>query len=250
VIRKTSDFIGDAFHNKNFIILTMGSSGDLSESGLVKLVRDKFFASGVYNNLGEVLFSQVDFTDGRKLGYWQVKRTLKPNMENVIFIPATENRNEREALLSRAINSLQVLSEEFDIILVGMSDYPQFKSINTEYYHKLKLHYLTSNHIDYTSLNVRQFIGAYRDNFSNEPDQYSYRGYDLGLFFMGAYRKYGKNLIRNVGSYNPDLLQGAFNFQKVDQFAGYMNHTLYVMQFTPDYEIKVISKVTEGRIAF
>lgn len=250
VIRKTSDFIGDAFHNKNFIIMTLGSVGDLSESDLVGLVRDKFFSSGVYNNLGEVLFSQVDFTGGGNLGYWQVKRTLKPNMENVIFIPATENRSEREALLSRAINSLHVLSEEFDITLVGVSDYPQFKSINTEYFHKLKLHYLTSNHVDYTAMNVKEFIGKYRNNFSNEPDQYSYRGYDLGMFFIGAYSKYGKNFVENVGSYNPDLLQGTFNFQKVDQFSGYMNHTLYVMQFTPSYEVKVISKVTEGRIAF
>ena len=251
IVRKTSDFIGDEFYDKNFIIMTLGNADELKENNLVNLVRDKFFSSGVYNNLNEIRFTEVDFTRGGNLGYWQVKKILKPNMENVIFIPATENTNEREAMLSRAINSLHVLAEEFDITLVGMSDYPRFASISTEYFHQLKLSYLTPYRIDYSRIAVNNFIKKYRKSFSSEPEEYSYsfRGYDIGLYFIGAYQQFGKNFTECIGGYRNDgLLQSNFNFQKVDARSGFMNHTLYIMKYTSDFDINVISKVTEGRV--
>lgn len=250
VLKKTSDFIGDAFYDKNFIIMTLGKNEELSEMNLANLVRDKFFSSGTYKNINEILFTEVDFAEGGNLGYWQVKRTLKPNIENVIFVPTTENRSEREALLSRAINSLYVLSEEFNITLVGLSDYPQFKSINTEYFHRLNLHYLTPNYVDYTSKNTQRFIQLYREHFYSEPNQYSYRGYDIACYFIGAYQQFGRYFYDSVGSYSPQLTQNIFNFQKVEVLSGYMNHTLFIMNFTPDYQVKVISKVSEGKVVF
>ncbi|MCF8363934.1 MAG: LysM peptidoglycan-binding domain-containing protein, partial [Prolixibacteraceae bacterium] len=248
VLRKTSDFIGDAFYDKNFIVMTLGEIEQLSESNLVDLVREKFFTSGVYNNVGEVLFTQVDFTEGGHLGYWQVKKTLKPDMENVIFIPASENRDVREALLSRAINSLYVLSEEFDITLVGVSDYPNFRSINTEYFHKLKLHYLTPRYVDYTSPLVNEFIAGYRGHFYDEPDEYSFRGYDIALFFTGAYAYLGNNFSDKISAYRTRLTQSDFNFQRVSEMSGYMNHTLYIMNYTKGYDVNMLYKITEGRM--
>jgi len=248
VLRKSSDFIGDAFYDKNFIVMTLGEVEQLSENNLVDLVREKFFTSGVYNNVGEVMFTQVDFTEGGHLGYWQVKKTLKPDMENVIFIPASENRDVREALLSRAINSLYVLSEEFDITLVGVSDYPNFRSINTEYFHKLKLHYLTPRYVDYNAPMVNDFIADYRSQFYGEPDEYSFRGYDIALYFSGAYAYLGENYTDKISTYHTPLTQSDFNFQRVSEMSGYMNHTLYIMNYTTEYDVNMLFKITEGRM--
>lgn len=249
VLKKTSDFIGDAYFDKNFVIMTLGNN-DVNEANLANLVRDKFFSSGVYHKIGEVRFAQVDFTEGGNLGYWQVKRSLKPDMENVIFVPATDNRSEREALLSRVINSLHVLSSEFKITLIGLSDYPQFKSINTEYFHKLNLHYLTPHNVNYSSPLTVSFIDKYRWHFKTEPDQYSYRGYDLATYFIGAYGTFGKHFIDHLSEYAPTLTQGDFHFYKVGELSGYMNHTLFIMNFTPQYEVKIISKISEGKAIF
>lgn len=247
ILRKTSDFIGDVFYDKNFIVMTLGDVETLSETDLVDKVREKLFTSGVYyNKVGEVLFTQVDFVEGGHLGYWQVKETLKPDMENVIFIPATENREVREALLSRAINSLYVLSEEFDITLVGVSDYPNFKSINTEYFHKLKLHYLTPRYVNYSSPGVNRFIADYRSNYYDEPDEYSFRGFDVAVYFSGAYARLGSNFTDKIDTYHARLLQGDYNFQRVSEFGGFMNHTVYVMNFTPAFDVKMLARVSEG----
>ncbi len=247
ILKKTSDFISDAFFDKNIVVMTLGNEETLNEINLAKLLRDKLYNSGVYHNLGEVRFTQIDFTEGGHLGYWQLKRTLKPDINNIIFIPATENRSEREALLSRAINSLYVLSEEFDITLVGLNDYPMFKSINTEYFHRLNMHYLTSYNIDYHADLVEGFVEQYRDEFYTDPDFYSFSAYDIALFFIGAYQQFGKHYIDNIKDYSPNLTQSNFNFQRVDELSGFMNHTLYIMNFSPTYTIDMISKVNEGR---
>ncbi|MGF7138490.1 PBP1 and LysM peptidoglycan-binding domain-containing protein [Roseimarinus sediminis] len=248
IIRKTADFIGDAYYDKNFIIMTLGSTTQLKEDDLVDLVRKRFFSSGIYKQQEDILFTEVDFTEGGHLGYWQVKKNLIHDRENVIFIPASEDPNEREALLSRAINSLYVLSEEYNITLVGMSDYPGFASINTSYYHRLKLHYLTANYIDYSDSNVNRFIVQYRKHFYSEPNRFSFRGYDVANFFIGAYHEFGTGFVSCIEHYDGQVLQGDFNFQRVEEFGGLMNHTLYIMNYTPDFEVEVVSKVTEGKL--
>ena len=247
ILKKTSDFISDAFFDKNIVVMTLGNEETLNEINLAKLLRDKLYNSGVYHNLGEVRFTQIDFTEGGHLGYWQLKRTLRTDTQNIIFIPATENRSEREALLSRAINSLHVLSEEFDITLVGLNDYPMFKSINTEYYHRLNMQYLTSYFIDYQDVLTSRFVKQYRGEFKTDPDFYSFCGYDIALYFISAYQKFGKYYIDNIKDYSPKLTQSDFNFQRVDELSGFMNHALYIMNFSPTYTIDLISKVNEGQ---
>lgn len=247
LMRKTSDFISDHYYNKNFIIMTLGSYTQLKDYDLIKMVREKFFSKGSSLHLDKIHFTKLDFTEGGTTGYWQIKNNLRDDIENVIFIPATDNRNEREALLSRAINSLNVLAGEYDITLIGVSDYPRFRSINTEYYHRLKLHYLTPNYIDYNSDQVNAFVKKYRTNFSAEPDMLSFRGFDLITYFVSAYHNYGKNYLGCLPQYEIPLLQNDFNFQKVNELGGYMNHSLYIMNYTSDYNIKVISEISEGR---
>ncbi|MCF8358925.1 MAG: LysM peptidoglycan-binding domain-containing protein [Prolixibacteraceae bacterium] len=245
ILKKTADFIGDMYYDKNFIIMTLGDVEEHDEQNLVDLVRDKFFLSGIYRQLDNILYTEVDFTEGGNMGYWQVKKTLKHDMENVIFIPAPRQRFEREALLSRAINSLYVFSEEFDITLIGVSDYPVFKSINTEYFHRLNLHYLTPNYIDYSSPEVQSFIKKYKSRFYTEPNQYSFRGYDIAAFFIDAFKEHGQNFKYKLGDYRHPMLQSDFDMQKNNEFSGYMNRTLYIMNYTPDWEVKVISVTGE-----
>jgi LysM repeat protein len=245
ILKKTADFIGDMYYDKNLIIMTLGEVGELDEQNLVDLVKEKFFLSGIYRQLDNILYTEVDFAEGGNMGYWQVKKTLRHDMENVIFIPAPGQRYEREALLSRAINSLYVFSEEFDITLIGVSDYPGFKSINTEYFHRLNLHYLTPNYIDYSSPEVQNFIKKYKNRFYTEPNQYSFRGYDIAAFFIGAFKKYGQNFKYKLEDYQHTTLQSDFHMQKNNEFSGYMNRTLYIMNYTPDWEVKVISVTGE-----
>ena len=247
ILRKTAEFIAEEYYDKNFVVLTLGNDKQLEETRLVDRVREKFFTTGYYNNQNEILFTEVDFTDGESLGYWHLKKVLKKNEENIVFIPTTDDRDIREAMLSRAINSLYVLSEEFEITLVGMNDYPRFKSINTEYFHRLNLHYLTSTYVDYSNKNVNTFIRKYRNDFKTEPNEYAFRGYDIAWYFGNAVKNFGKNYVDYVSGFYVEQLQDDLNFQRIDELQGYMNYSLNLMNYTPNWEVIQLSKITEGR---
>ncbi len=247
ILRKTAEFIADEYYNKNFIVLTLGNDKQLNEIQLVDRVREKFFSTAFYKNQSDILFTEVDFTAGETLGYWHLKKVLKKNEENIVFIPTTDDREVREAMLSRAINSLYVLSEEFDITLVGMNDYPRFKSINVEYFHRLNLHYLTSTYVDYKNKNVNNFIRKYRADFKTEPNEYAFRGYDIAWFFGKASNKFGKNFVDYISGFKVDQLQDDLNFQRTDELQGFMNYSLNLINFTENWEVKPLSKITEGR---
>jgi len=240
ILRKTADFIGNEFYNKNFIILSLGGYDQLKESHLEDMVRAKFNAKK--SATGSV--REVDFTAGGKQGYWQIKDDLKKDVENVVFIPAPNNRSEREALLSRAINSLYTLSADYDITLVGMNDYPNMKSINAEYFHRLNLHILSPNFIDYEDADVINFVQKYRGKFSTEPNQYSFRGYDVASYFTSAYKKFGSNYSEKISNYHPKTLQSYFDFKRVKELSGYMNKSLFIINYTKDYNTKAISKIS------
>jgi len=239
ILRKTADYIGNEFYDKNFIILSLGGYEQVKEADLEKMVRSKF--SSRKSSTGTI--KEVDFTGGGKQGYWEIKDDLKKDIENVIFIPAPKNKTEREALLSRAINSLYTLSKDYDITLIGMSDYLNLKSINTEYYHRLKLQILTPNFIDYNDEDVKKFIKKYRERYLTEPNQYSYRGYDIAVLFSSAYNKFGSNYIEKISGYHPKTIQSYLDFNRIKDLSGFSNKSLFIVNYTPDYEIKVISRI-------
>ncbi len=239
ILRKTADFIGNEFYDDNFILLSLGGYEQVNEANIEKQISSRFASRK--SSTGS--FKEIDFTSGGQQGYWVIKENLKKDARNIVFIPAPKNRTEREAVLSRAINSLYTLSKDYDITLIGMSDYINLKSINTEYYHRLKLHFLTPNFIDYSDEDVKTFITKYRNKFSVEPNQYSFRGYDIATHFALSHNKFGRNFINNLSRYHPKTLQSFLDFKRVKDFSGFINKSLFIVNYTPDYEIKSISKI-------
>jgi LysM repeat protein len=238
IYRKTADFIGRDCWDKNVIVMTPYSFEQIQGGDIVELVREKLRANASKHG-GSVKFAKVSIGEG----YWEAKDNLRKDIENVVFILPPTNKAEREAIFSRAINSLYVLAEDYDITVVGMSEYLSYKSINTEYYHKLKLHYLTPNFIDYTDPEVNAFISAYRKKFLTEPNQFSYRGYDIAKYFLEAYRTTGRSYLNKIGSLQINTLQSSFKMKRVKDFSGFMNRSLFVVNYTPEYEVKAVSTI-------
>jgi LysM repeat protein/ABC-type branched-subunit amino acid transport system substrate-binding protein len=241
ILRKTADYIGKEYCDKNVIIFAPGSYEQIKGADLVETVRDriKYYASKKKVSSGR--FTIININEG----YWEVKNSLKADEENIVYIPPSNNRTEREAILSKAINSLYVLSEEYKITLVGMNDYPTFKSINTEYFHKLNLHFVTPNFIDYQEPEVKSFIKNYRNKFLTEPNPFSYRGYDIAKFFIEAYRENGRNFTKKITSFKTNTIQSNFRPKRLKEFSGFMNSSLFVVNYTPEYEVKVASIISE-----
>ena len=241
IYRKTADYIGREYWNKNVIVLTPYNFEQLAGGDIVELVRERVRLNSLNHNDNSIQFSKVSIGEG----YWEIKDNLKKDVENVVFILPPSNKTEREAILSRAINNLNILVSDFNITLIGMSEYAGYRSINTEYFHRLKLHYLTPNFVDYKDPEVASFIGNYRAKFLTEPNQYSYRGYDVAKFFLEAYRTNGRSYINKISSLKINTLQSNFKLMRVKDFSGFINRSLFVVNYTPEFDVKVDSIISD-----
>lgn len=242
-LNTVSQFIGDDYFNKNFIVMNMGDNGHLDESGVVDKVRERFFSTGFYGDADDVLFHEFNFN---KDGYYGLKRIMDPYSENVVIVPV-----KNEADISRAITNLNTASKKFDVTYFAVNYVAKnYTSIETEYLHNLNMHYLAPYYVDYGKENVIKFIKQYRKEFKTEPNQYSFQGYDIAWYFLNAMGKFGKNFIDCLPYFNVDLLQSDYNFQKVSDFGGYMNQTLYIIEYTKDYEVKATGKVWDQPVIY
>ncbi|WP_423127809.1 LysM peptidoglycan-binding domain-containing protein [Gaoshiqia sp. Z1-71] len=229
LIRKTADYIAEEFVDKNLIVMQMGEYKHLPEAELVNLCREKFFLSGYNHQSSQVLFHEYNFAVE---GTWGLTRILSKDQENVFIIPS-----ETEAQVSVAVTNLNAVAENYPVTLVGLSNFPRYRSIQTEYFHQTNLNVLSPYFVDYRSGTVNRFIRKFRQSYYTEPNQFSYQGYDVAFYFMSALFKYGKDFIGCLPSHQISLTQSEFSFDRVSRDGGYMNKGLFIMEYDKAFNI-------------
>ncbi|MFV0289866.1 MAG: LysM peptidoglycan-binding domain-containing protein [Mangrovibacterium sp.] len=218
--QKTESFLEANFKQSNFLAVKVGGYGYLDQSAQFK------------QN-----FAHYTEYDAEKETVSSLKTKLK-NMEemyhvkSVAYIPFDE-----ELKVSLGVNGLNTGSVNNPVTLVGQYNFTKFKSIQTEYLHALDLHVLSPYYVDYSLQNVNQFVERYRTEFYQEPTQFSFQGYDVATYFMGVIFNFGVNISSGVVGYQPDLLQGNFQFKKLSPSAGWLNEGLFLLEYKPDFTI-------------
>ncbi len=231
LVRETADYISEEFFNKNLIVLEMGEYKHLPEATLVNLCREKFFSTGFYEADPDVRFHEYNFTAE---GYWGLRRILSKTRENVFIIPSAT-----EAQVSVAVSNINSLSEDFPVTLIGLSNFQRYNSIQPEYFHQSNMHLLSPYFIDYRAPLTNRFIRNFRSNFADEPNQFSFQGYDVAFYFMSALFHYGKDFTDCLPYHHVALTQAEFYFDKVSRNGGYMNRGLFVLNYKKNFEIAV-----------
>ncbi|MEI6138961.1 MAG: LysM peptidoglycan-binding domain-containing protein [Mariniphaga sp.] len=223
----TADYITRKFANQNLILLNNGSSSE-DEKLIIGQLSQK-------NGTGKIKKCNI-WTEGNG----GLEELLKPDEENTIVL--TEGQ---EANVSVAMTRLNTISKTYKITVIGLQEYTKMQSINLEYLHNIRLQYLAPYFIDYGNPNVITFVERYRNSFSTEPTQYSFQGYDVSLHFLESLGKYGKNFSKSEQMTGIELLQANYNFQKVSPLGGFLNQTLYVIEYADSYEVKSLGKYLE-----
>jgi hypothetical protein len=152
IIQQTSSYVAQHFLGQNIVALTIDNARKSSEWAMISRTKELLKEKGHASKDGH--FTEMVFTGGGDQGHIQIRGVLRSEQENVIIVPLSENRREREATLMRVVNAMQVLSKNYSNTLIGMSDYRNLETINTELFHRLNMQYLTPSHIDYSSDHV------------------------------------------------------------------------------------------------
>ncbi len=221
----TADYISGKFADQNIILLNRGTN-----SGDEKILDDR-----LTQQLGAGKIRQYNILSGGTAG---LEALLKLDKENIIVL-AEGN----EADVSVAMTRLNTVSKSNKITVIGLQEYAKMQSIDIEYLHNTNLHYLAPYFIDYGNSKVNSFIGKYRSAYNSEPTPFSFQGYDVASYFLGSLLKSGKKF--PVTNPNPgvELLQADYSFQKLSDFGGWINRTLYVIEYANSYDIRCDGKI-------
>ena len=228
LFRHTAEMVIRDFPNSNFIVFQTGNYNNTPEAGIVDLIRESFNSQEGINK--EASFTVYDF---RANGIARLRTILSSDRENVIFIPSSS-----ESELSRGIQNLNQLANEYPITLIGTNQYPtRYETIRIEYFHNLKLTYVAPYWTDYENYNTINYIEKFKRHFFTEPNNYGQQGYDVAFYFLNALKNYGRDFRHCLPEMNVDLIQGNYRFEKVSPFGGYMNQGVSVITYTRSYDV-------------
>lgn len=141
------------------------------------------------------------------------------------------------------VNKLTKLTEYYPITVVMLPEWSKFERLFNENLMKMKAIYFDDNYIDYQSVKVMSFVDKFREKYGSEPQEHAFQGFDIGWYFLNAFKYYGANVEEALQYFNIPLLQSEFHFMKNDENDGFENVFWNVYQFKGYNKIPIGLKI-------
>lgn len=88
------------------------------------------------------------------------------------------------------------VSEEY--IVIGLSQWKYFESVNFEYYEKLRLHMASEVYIDLNNPATQRLKDSYFNNYGMAPKDFAYIGFDVMLYAGRLLHKHGTGFMDHI----------------------------------------------------
>ncbi len=190
-----------------------------------------------------VFYKEITYRAGSPTADIQerISHSLSLDRNNMVIVPSNN-----EAFVSDVLGNLNALSTvyKFPIEVYGFPRWIKFRNIQIDYYYQMEIKLFTPFYTDYSRPEVKSFVANYRDAYRAEPSQYAFQGYDVGLYFLTAMKKYGVDFMYCIHNLHMDLLQTDFNFVNKSISSGYENSTIHILNYSKDI---TITKVESGK---
>ena len=127
------------------------------------------------------------------------------------------------------------------ITLFGYPEWQRYTSECLEDFYALNTHIYTPFFANNQSAEIQQFNARYKywynKNMIQAYPKYAMLGYDTGMFFLTAIHTFGANFENNIRQVNYNSLQYGFNFERFNNWGGFMNTNLYIVRYNKDFTI-------------
>ncbi|MDR2146092.1 MAG: LysM peptidoglycan-binding domain-containing protein [Tannerella sp.] len=164
--------------------------------------------------------------------------TSKPNMV-MPYSASLDALNKFRSTL-RALNQAK---PEYNITLFGYPDWQttQYKECLDDF-HTLDTYIYSLFFADNMNPGVKNFYNDYKKWYSKMPDpamfpKYEMVGFDTGMFFLQAIKKYGADFEKEISNMKYKSVQTGFNFERVNNWGGFINTNIYIIHFDKDFRI-------------
>lgn len=164
----------------------------------------------------------------------KINQSMNEAKENVFIIPS-----ENEAFVSDFLSHLFALATYYNykVKVYGFPKWQKFKNVPIDYFYRLNINIFTPYYVDYLQKDVKFFVNDYRHFYRSEPSQYSFQGYDIGLYFLKALKKYGVDFKYCLPNLDVDLLQSNYKFIQQSSVDGFDNKSVFLINYTQDFDI-------------
>ena len=146
--------------------------------------------------------------------------------------------------LSRLIMSLKIQMDthpHFDISLFGYPYWQAYAANFSDDFFHLNVTFYSFFYANPMSSELKGFYNTFYNWYSrdliNRFPKYGILGYDTGKYFIELLNRYGKNFESHVNDFKFNGIQTDFKFERVNNWSGFINSNLYLVEFTPDYTI-------------
>ncbi|MDR2473295.1 MAG: peptidoglycan-binding protein LysM, partial [Tannerella sp.] len=160
----------------------------------------------------------------------------KPNVV-IPFSASIESLNKIKTVLRSIIQT----KPDYTVTLFGYPKWQTYYKDCLDDFHELNTYIYSLFYADNMDPAVKQFYDNYKNWYSKSPmpsfPKYAMLGFDTGMFFLGALQKYGENFETNISKMKYKSVQTGFNFERVNNWGGFINTNIYMIHFNKDFTI-------------
>ena len=216
------------FTNANVILLDAGTTASKNKNEFIDGLKQDLASKGVtYKALPEGASVEG------------LKGALIEGKEN-IFVPTSGS----DVTLIKIIPQLTMLVRENPEYQIALFGYPEWQTytkdhldsffeLNTYFYSSFYTNNLLPSAIEFTN----KYNRWYRKDMENSYPKYGMLGFDTGYFFLKGLSLYGSEFEDNIGFMNIRPIQTGFNFQRVNNWGGFINKKAFFVNFNKDFEL-------------
>jgi hypothetical protein len=212
--RKVADFINSNYlpDEVNLVLINTQEADDSKFANPIKshfksIASDKFKINERPNSKG-------------------IESALRPDRNNLVIIASDE-----VDFVVPTINRLYALTKsQYKIELFGHPNWLKVKNLDTDKLQWLNTHVTSSYFIDFSSTEVKQFVARYVDDYTFQPSEFAFKGFDSGYYFGKLIARYGQDYTQHLSDEIYKGLHNNFSF-KQDVKSGFVNTELIMLQY-------------------
>lgn len=218
----------DLFANDNIILLKV--PGTEEKTDFVKALQGEMKQRNI--SWRELTYSSETFPI-------EMEAMLSTDKRSVI-IP-TSGSLEALNKLKAPLRMLAETKPEYNITMFGYPEWQTYTNECLDDFFALNTYIYSFFYADNLSPEVSDFYSKYKTWYSktliNIFPKYGILGFDTGMFFFDAIRKYGSNFENNLDNIRYKGIQTCFDFERVNNWGGFINTSTFIVHYQSDYNV-------------
>lgn len=223
----------ELFANDNIIIVRIADSDEQTE--FIQTFKTEMAQRSI--PFKEVTHNPETFTA-------DLQNVLESERRNIV-LPTSDSLEALNKIRAQvrmlAENTVNSNTTPYNISLMGYPKWQTFTREALEDFYALNTYIYSHFYADVLSPEIKQFYADYKNwyskNLINTFPKYGILGFDTAMFFFDALKKYGENFESNIDKIHYKSLQTGFNFERVNNWGGFINTNVFIVQYRNDFTV-------------